>query len=128
MQLFLDGPEDKLVECLAPKQFQNQFPLPKPAGSSTAASPPLFGLLGGHTMAEVFHAERDATLATLEKSQRPTYTLTFDRVSAETVGALFFLYEAATACVGFWLHINPFDQPAVEHSKVLTQKILSQGR
>jgi len=40
------------------------------------------------------------------------------------LGEQFFLWEMATAIAGYCLKINPFDQPNVESSKVLTRKML----
>ena len=48
------------------------------------------------------------------------------------LGAEFFLWEFATACAGWRLGINPFDQPNVQESKDATKELLStfvsQGR
>lgn len=41
------------------------------------------------------------------------------------LGAEFFLWEFATACVGWRLGINPFDQPNVQESKDATKELLS---
>ena len=40
------------------------------------------------------------------------------------LGAQFFLWEMATAIAGYFLGINPFDQPNVESAKILTRKRL----
>lgn len=45
----------------------------------------------------------------------------------EALGAHFFLWEMATAVVGFVLGINPFDQPNVELAKKKTREILKAG-
>ena len=41
------------------------------------------------------------------------------------LGAEFFLWEFATACAGWRLGINPFDQPNVQESKDATKELLS---
>ncbi len=40
------------------------------------------------------------------------------------LGQQFYLWEMATAVAGYWLGINPFDQPNVESAKILTRKML----
>jgi len=42
------------------------------------------------------------------------------------LGAQFFLWEMATAVVGYLLGINPFDQPNVESSKALTKHAVAE--
>ena len=53
---------------------------------------------------------------------RPVVTLRLrDRYD---VGGLFFLWEMATAVAGYFLGINPFDQPNVESAKQLAREML----
>lgn len=40
------------------------------------------------------------------------------------LGGQFFLWEMATAVAGYWLNINPFDQPDVELSKKLVRQMI----
>jgi hypothetical protein len=42
------------------------------------------------------------------------------------LGALFFLWEFATAVASYFLKINPFDQPNVESAKVQARKMVAQ--
>ncbi|MCJ7696240.1 MAG: bifunctional transaldolase/phosoglucose isomerase, partial [Anaerolineaceae bacterium] len=42
------------------------------------------------------------------------------------LGEQFFLWEMATAIAGYCLKINPFDQPNVESSKILTRRMLKE--
>ncbi len=42
------------------------------------------------------------------------------------LGGQIFIWEMATATMGYVLGVNPFDQPNVERSKVLTAKMLSE--
>jgi glucose-6-phosphate isomerase len=41
------------------------------------------------------------------------------------LGGQFFLWEMATAVAGYWLEINPFDQPNVESSKELVRQMIA---
>ena len=47
----------------------------------------------------------------------PNWTLTLDRLDAETVGRLIYWYEHAVAVSGTLLGVDPFDQPGVEAYK-----------
>lgn len=42
------------------------------------------------------------------------------------LGAQFFLWELSTAIAGYWLQINPFDQPNVESAKVLARSMVAE--
>jgi len=61
-------------------------------------------------------------VARLERAGFPVLFLTFPGL--HHIGSQFFLWEFATAVAGFFLGINPFDQPNVESAKKKTRKIL----
>lgn len=60
--------------------------------------------------------------ADLVKAGHPLVELTLDDVY--DLGKQFFLWEMATAVAGCCLNINPFDQPDVESSKILTRQMV----
>jgi transaldolase/glucose-6-phosphate isomerase len=59
----------------------------------------------------------------LEQAGYPTVQI--DTAGAGDLGAMFYLWEMATATAGLLLGINPFDQPDVEEAKEQTRQILS---
>ncbi len=65
--------------------------------------------------------ETPQELAALSQTGHPVLILQLD--SLYDLGALFFLSECATAIAGAILHINPFDQPDVEASKLKTREL-----
>ena len=69
-------------------------------------------------------AQQDAAIETLEKAGRPVVRLHLR--DADDLGAQFFLWEIATAVAGSVLGINPFDQPDVEASKIVTRTMTEQ--
>lgn len=69
-------------------------------------------------------AQQDAAIETLEKAGRPVVRLNLR--DAYDLGAQFFLWEIATAVAGSVLGVNPFDQPDVEASKIVTRAMTSQ--
>ena len=58
----------------------------------------------------------------LEAAGLPVFRLPVSR--PEDLGGLFFIWEFATTVAGALLGIEPFDQPNVELSKILTRKVL----
>jgi transaldolase/glucose-6-phosphate isomerase len=62
-------------------------------------------------------------LSALAKAGYPALALPFD--PAVELGAAFYEWEIATALLGVWLRINPFDQPNVAESKANTDAVLA---
>ncbi|MBW2631015.1 MAG: glucose-6-phosphate isomerase [Deltaproteobacteria bacterium] len=65
---------------------------------------------------------RDDAVDVLEDAGNPVVRLSIDNLY--DMGGQFFLWEMATAVAGWFLGINPFDQPDVEANKILTGKML----
>jgi len=68
------------------------------------------------------NASFDFLQAEVRRQKIPAIFLSFR--PQQEIGAMFFLWEWATALVGSCLKINPFDQPDVERTKLMTQAIL----
>ena len=69
-------------------------------------------------------AQQDAAIEMLEQAGRPVVRLNLR--DAYDLGAQFFLWEIAAAVAGSVLGINPFDQPDVEASKIVTRALTEQ--
>jgi glucose-6-phosphate isomerase len=67
----------------------------------------------------------DEAMDALAKAGHPTITV--QTRGPDDLGRVFFLFEFATAVVGWVLEINPFDQPNVQQAKDATKKVLSEG-
>ena len=64
----------------------------------------------------------DTTMEEIESAGHPVVRLYIDDLY--DMGGQFFLWEMATAVASHLLKVNPFDQPDVEASKILTGKML----
>ncbi len=64
----------------------------------------------------------DNAVSALEEAGDPVVRICIDDLY--DLGGQFFLWEMATAVACWFLKINPFDQPDVESSKILTRKML----
>jgi len=119
VQLFMEGPRDKVVIFLAVED-----------PGATVEIPPLhpeidaLAYLGGRTLAELLDAERRATTEALRLGGRPSMTVEIPAVDADSMGALFMLFEAATVYAGALYGVDPLDQPGVELGKRLTYALL----
>jgi glucose-6-phosphate isomerase len=116
MQLFMEGPRDKLITFVRVEDPGKDLTIPKSNGANA--------YLGGTTLHQLLDAEREGTTQALAIDGRPSLTLSLARLDAATLGALFFLYEAATAFAGELYGVYAFDQPGVEHGKRLAYGLL----
>jgi len=116
LQLFAEGPDDKVFLLLAAADRGGEIKIP---GGPLAESQAEFAYLAGHGMGELLDAELTGTMSSLVRRNRPVGKLTLAKVSAEAVGELLMLLEAATALAGPLYNVDPFDQPGVEEAKRL---------
>ena len=119
MQLYIEGPFDKVITFLTVDEFRATVPIP--------TAPPGFDAvkyLGGHTMDELISAEQRATEWALTQNGKPNCAIRLPRVDEATVGALLYLLEMQTAYAGELHNINAFDQPGVELGKNFTYGLL----
>jgi len=112
MQLYVEGPPDKMVMLWAQEKFEHDLKVPKLYPEIESLS-----YLGGKTFSEILHAEMVATEQALKESGVPCFKLQVYGVDAYTLGQLFYLFEIATVYVGGLLGVNPYDQPGVELGK-----------
>ncbi len=115
VQLYREGPNDKVFIFLEVAKFAQDVKIPRVAGMPADMS-----YLQGRSLATLLNAEKQATEYALVASQRPCLTIRFPAVNEETVGQFIMLWEAATSIAGYLLNINPYDQPAVQMGKDFT--------
>jgi glucose-6-phosphate isomerase len=68
-------------------------------------------------------ADQDAKVAAIEKAGHPVVRIAMSDIY--DLGAEFFRWEIATAVAGSIIHINAFNQPDVEASKIATRELTS---
>jgi glucose-6-phosphate isomerase len=118
VQLYMEGPFDKVVTFLAPADYGTDTTIP-----SFPLSPAL-SYLEGRSLGELIRAEREATAMALTKNGRPNCTITLPAVTPETVGALIYMFEVQTLFAGGLWGIDPLDQPGVEEGKEFTYALM----
>ncbi len=122
VQLYAEGPFDKWFTLLSVEQPDHNVTIP-------SAYADLEGLayLGGRTLKELFHAERDGTRIALTEAGRPNATLSMDKVHAHSIGQLIYLLELSVALMGEHYDVNAFDQPGVEAGKVAAYALMGRS-
>ena len=115
VQLYAEGPFDKMIVFLGVDQYREEIVIPKIYGEI-----PSLGFLGGASHSQLIQTEQMATEYALLKAGKMNMTLTVPQVNAFTMGELLYLFEVATAFAGELLQITAFDQPGVEGGKNAT--------
>jgi glucose-6-phosphate isomerase len=115
VQLYMEGPNDKVFTFWAVKKFDTQGKIPK-----TSIGMESFDYLAGQSLAKLIDAEQRSTAAALSENGRPNCTITLDRLDEEHIGAFLQMMEFETAFAGELLNINAFDQEGVELGKKFT--------
>jgi glucose-6-phosphate isomerase len=122
VQLYMEGPNDKVFTFWAVKKFATQGKIPK-----TKTGFESFDYLAGQSLAKLIAAECQATATALAENKRPNCTFTLSRVDEETMGEFLQLMEFETAFMGELLDINAFDQEGVELGKKLTYGLMGRS-
>jgi len=119
IQLFVDGPDDKLYTVVRTEKQRARVRLGRRAEPE---------LLRGRELGDLFTAEARGTIEALVQKDRPVVELRLPRVTPEGVGELLMLQQIQTALAATLYGVYAFDQPGVEAGKVAAVRILSGTR
>ena len=117
LQLYLDGPRDKLFYVLS-----SDLTSDKKINSNKLDKE--FKYLNNKSLNQIKNAQKNSFLQNLKKKQIPFREFKIRSNDEQTLGELFSYFIIETAIVGKLININPFDQPAVESLKKATKKEL----
>ncbi len=119
IQLYNEGPSDKIITFIEIDDFDIDARLPEPWPEIEGVS-----YFSGHTLRKLVHAERQATAEALTESRRPNGTLHLPDLTGRSLGALLQCLMIATAMAGELFDVNAFDQPGVEAGKKHMYRLL----
>ncbi len=117
LQLFAEGPKNKILFFLKVLNFDQAFALPKEPVAG-------FEDLAGESLLRLIHAEGEGTAMALTQVGVPNLCIELERVNPANVAALLYLFQLMTALAGALYGIDAFNQPGVELSKKLTYALL----
>ncbi len=121
LQLYNEGPNDKVITILGVQNSNNDIDLP-----NNFSHIEQYEFLKGKKFSEILKTEMQATSYILTKNSRPNCTITIDKLDEYHLGQLFYFYEVSCVYLGYFLEINPFDQPGVELQKDTVYGILGE--
>jgi len=120
IQLFNDGPNDKLVIFIEAEELDAPLIIPNPHTDI-----PDFDIINKKiTFNKLMSVEKRGTEMALTENNRPNITIKIDRVCEETLGELFMLFETSVAFLGEFFNVYAFDQPAVELGKKYAKELI----
>ena len=119
LQLFLDGPRDKMVTFIGADNAGLGRLIPTDFLGSPEGE-----LFENYSLGDLFDAEYEATVRSLTTAGRPVRRFRLDRLEERELGALLMHFMLEVILVGSRFGVDPFDQPAVEAGKALTRELL----
>lgn len=113
LQLYLDGPKDKIITFLNVEKFKEDFIIKCPNH-----------YLDNHKLSKLINFEQLGTEEALTSKGIPNTSIVLEELNEYSLGKLIYMYEMGTAFMGEMIRINAFNQPAVEEGKKITRKLL----
>ena len=118
LQLYLDGPRDKVFYIFSSKDIYNY----RVQGNYLNKK---FKFLKNKKLNKIILSQKNAFTQVLKKKNIPFREFVINDFSEETIGELFSYFMLETVLIGKTIKVNPFNQPSVEEVKVLTKRYLS---
>ena len=115
VQLFVEGPADKLVTFIDVARPRRALRLPGGAPAD---------YLAGVALHDLLRAERRGTAVALAEAGRPTLTWELPQISPDSLGQVFLAFELQTAYQAHLHGIDAYDQPGVEAGKVAAYALI----
>ena len=117
LQLYLEGPKDKLFYIFSSKE--------NPRSKIKFKQFSQLDFLNNKTLSEIKDAQRIALRNTFKKNKIPFVEFKIEKIDEEALGEIFSYFMLETIIIGNLIGVNPFNQQAVEQVKILTKKKLS---
>tara|TARA_B110000444_G_C18829570_1_gene592380 strand:+ start:207 stop:1424 length:1218 start_codon:yes stop_codon:yes gene_type:complete len=118
LQLYLDGPRDKLFYIFSVEEkIKEKINIKKISNTNK--------YLHNKTLSNIKMAQKDSLIRAFSKNKIPFREFKIKSSNEEVLGELFSYFILETIIVGKLIKTNPFDQPAVEQVKIYTKKLLS---
>ena len=119
LQLYLDGPRDKLFYI-----FNMEPNLKEKIKTSNLLDKKEY-FLNNKNLGEIKNAQKNAVTSIFKSKKIPYRNFDLKNVSESTLGELFSYFILETILIAKLIDIDPYNQPAVEKVKIITKKLLS---
>ncbi len=115
LQLYMEGPEDKLIVCVKVNQFSKNLQC-----SSDAFNLKELQHLKNVEFGKLINAERKSTLCGLANRGVPYIEIEIEKIDEFALGQLFMLSMYEIAYLGELYNVDAYNQPGVEFGKKVT--------
>ena len=117
LQLYLDGPKDKIFYVFSSEKKSN-------IKTKSTFFDQGMQHLNKKKYNTIINSQKNAFLTALKSKKIAFREIKIKKFDEDTLGKLFLSFIIETILLGKIMNINPFDQPAVEQVKILTKKFL----
>lgn len=111
MQLFMEGPNNKLLYMLNISSRKNNYSLDSKLELDSARKLEIF------SMNDLLEAEFQGSVKALRENNRNVICINIAELNENSLAQLIIFFESLTALMGEYLLVDPFDQPGVELGK-----------
>ncbi len=118
LQLYLDGPKDKIFYIFSSQNNRKLRINLKYASSK-------YNFLNKKTLSSLKNAQKNALIRAFKENKILFREFRINKIDEEIIGKLFSYFIIETIIVGKLCNINPYNQPAVEQVKIYTKQELS---
>lgn len=119
LQLYLDGPADKFITIIVGPKADEELKF-----DASLTGDPRVAYLANRSLSDLMDASGRAIEKILVSHDRPIRTIRIEHVNEVTLGALLMHFMLETFLSARLIGVDPFNQPAVEGSKVLVRKYM----
>ena len=118
LQLYLDGPKDKLFYIFSSESFNDKRIISKNFDKR-------LNFINNKSLNQIKTAQKNAFIEVLKRKKIPFREFIIKDFSEQSIGELFSYFMLETTIIGKLSTVNPYDQPAVEQVKRGTKRLLT---
>ncbi len=120
LQLYLDGPDDKIYTFWRLREFRRDAVVPELEGLKAG--------LFGRKLSQIYEAMALSTEMALAESKRPTMAFVLPRIEERFLGQFLTVLQAQVWFISRMAGVEPFNQPGVERMKRLAKEMILGSR
>ena len=118
LQLFLEGPKDKLITFITLKKQKDQIKI----NNNLISKVKKLSFLKKESLNKLLNFEMDKVCRLLNQYKRPYRTIILNKCTEFEIGHLMMNFMLETIILAYLNNLNPFDQPAIDKGKSVNLK------
>ena len=118
LQLFLEGPKDKLITFITLKKQKDQIKI----NNNLISKVKKLSFLKKESLNKLLDFEMEKVCRLLNEYKRPYRTIILNKCAEFEIGYLMMNFMLETIILAYLNNLNPFDQPAIDKGKSIKLK------